>query len=71
MLLLRLNKLDAHASTPEASMKNAISECLSPNEEILTASSQAQVEIIQTSPFEYLVLALYAPQNPNLASCII
>ncbi|BFT70784.1 helix-turn-helix domain-containing protein [Paenibacillus sp. P36] len=63
LLLLRLNKLDAHASTPEASMKKAISECLSPNEEILAFSRQAQVEIIQTSPFEYLILMLYAPQE--------
>ncbi|MZQ86503.1 helix-turn-helix domain-containing protein [Paenibacillus sp. 5J-6] len=63
LLLLRLNKLDANVSTPEASMKNAISECLSPNEEILASSSQAHVEIIQTSPYEYLILTLYAPQE--------
>lgn len=69
LLLLRLNKLDAHASTPEASMKNAISECLSPNGEILTSSHQAQVEVIQTSPFEYLILTLYAPQEPE--ACIM
>ncbi|NBD27018.1 helix-turn-helix domain-containing protein [Paenibacillus glycinis] len=69
LLLLRLNKVDASAATPEVSMKNTISECLSPTEEILASSSQAQVEIIQTSPLEYLILALYAPQESE--TCIM
>lgn len=69
VLLLRLNKLDAHASTPEASMKETIARCLSPDGEILASSSQALVEIIQTSPFEYLILTLYAWQESE--ACIM
>jgi two-component system response regulator YesN len=69
LLLLRLNKLDAHASTPEATMKETIAKCLSLDEENLASSSQAHVEIIQTSPFEYLILTLYAWQESE--ACIM
>jgi two-component system response regulator YesN len=69
LLLLRLNKLDAHASTPEATMKETIAKCLSLDEENLSSSSQAHVEIIQTSPFEYLILTLYAWQESE--ACIM
>jgi two-component system response regulator YesN len=69
LLVLKLNKLDAHASIDEVSLKNVISECFSSAAERLAYGSQAHFEMIQTSPYEYLIFALYAQQE--LESSII
>ncbi|MBW7453020.1 helix-turn-helix domain-containing protein [Paenibacillus sepulcri] len=65
LTILKLNKMDIHAALPEASFKHEISEYLSHTEELLAPGSEVRYEIVQTSPYEYLILLLYSRKESD------
>ncbi|UKS29486.1 response regulator [Paenibacillus sp. HWE-109] len=65
LMILKMNKSDIHASVPEASVIHGISKYLSYKEEMLDYSSEVHYEIVQISPYEFLILLLFAQQESD------